>query len=93
MNIVKQPRAIDQLSVPRSLPAPRLGSGHFIMAAVLLSLGYFLIWPVILLLINSFNTAADWFVEPRAGVYAIGRTHSSDRGCFGPWVTLYLSGQ
>ena len=36
------------------------------MAAVLLSLGYFLIWPVILLLINSFNTAADWFVEPRS---------------------------
>ena len=36
------------------------------MAAVLLSLGYFLIWPVILLLINSFNTATDWFVEPRS---------------------------
>ena len=35
------------------------------MAVVLLSLGYFLIWPVILLLINSFNTASDWFVEPR----------------------------
>jgi iron(III) transport system permease protein len=36
------------------------------MAVVLLSLGYFLIWPVILLLINSFNTATDWFVEPRS---------------------------
>jgi iron(III) transport system permease protein len=36
------------------------------MAAVLLVLGYFLIWPVMLLLINSFNTASDWFVEPRA---------------------------
>ena len=35
------------------------------MAAVLLSLGYFLIWPVILLLINSLNAATDWFVEPR----------------------------
>lgn len=35
------------------------------MAAVLLSLGYFLIWPVLLLLINSFNAAGDWFVEPR----------------------------
>ena len=57
--------AVDELSIPRSLPAPRLTSGHFVMAAVLLSLGYFLIWPVILLLINSFNTAADWFVEPR----------------------------
>ena len=36
------------------------------MAALLLCLGYFLIWPVILLLINSFNTANDWFVEPRS---------------------------
>ena len=36
------------------------------MAAVLLCLGYFLIWPVMLLLINSFNTANDWFVEPRS---------------------------
>ncbi len=36
------------------------------MAALLITLGYFLIWPVILLLINSFNTAADWFVEPRS---------------------------
>jgi iron(III) transport system permease protein len=35
------------------------------MAAVLISLGYFLIWPVLLLLINSFNAAGDWFVEPR----------------------------
>src|SRR5262245_56006753 len=35
------------------------------MAAVLISLGYFLVWPVLLLLINSFNAAADWFVEPR----------------------------
>jgi iron(III) transport system permease protein len=35
------------------------------MAVMLLSLGYFLIWPVLLLLINSFNAASDWFVEPR----------------------------
>ena len=35
------------------------------MAAVLIGLGYFLIWPVLLLLINSFNAAGDWFVEPR----------------------------
>jgi iron(III) transport system permease protein len=48
------------------MPATQLRSGHFIMAAVLLTLGYFLIWPVILLLINSFNTASDWFVEPRS---------------------------
>ena len=61
-----QSSVIEEFSVPRSVPAPSLGSGHFIMAAVLLSLGYFLIWPVILLLINSFNTATDWFVEPRS---------------------------
>ena len=47
------------------MPAPRLTKGHFIMAVVLVSLGYFLIWPVLLLLINSFNAASDWFVEPR----------------------------
>jgi len=35
------------------------------MALVLVSLGYFLTWPVLLLLINSFNAASDWFVEPR----------------------------
>jgi len=35
------------------------------MAAVVIALGYFLIWPVLLLLINSFNSANDWFVEPR----------------------------
>jgi iron(III) transport system permease protein len=35
------------------------------MAVVLLVLGYFLVWPVLLLLLNSFNAAADWFVEPR----------------------------
>ena len=48
------------------MPMTRIGSGHIIMAALLITLGYFLIWPVILLLINSFNTAADWFVEPRS---------------------------
>ena len=61
----------DQLRAVRDARAAgpvklRLGAGHFIMAAVLLSLGYFLIWPVVLLLINSFNAASDWFVEPRS---------------------------
>jgi iron(III) transport system permease protein len=36
------------------------------MAAVLLVLGFLLIWPVLLILINSFNTAADWLVDPRS---------------------------
>ncbi len=58
--------AVDQISIAPPLPATRIGAGHFVMAVVLLVLGYFLIWPVILLLINSFNTANDWFVEPRA---------------------------
>src|SRR5262249_52979866 len=49
----------------RKAPALQLTTGHFIMAAVLLVLGYFLVWPVLLLLINSFNAAGDWFVEPR----------------------------
>jgi iron(III) transport system permease protein len=58
--------AVDQLSIAPPIPTTRIGAGHFTMAVVLLVLGYFLIWPVILLLINSFNTAGDWFVEPRA---------------------------
>jgi iron(III) transport system permease protein len=62
---------VEQSTVVTSIPlarpgASRVTAGHFIMAVVLLSLGYFLIWPVILLLINSFNTATDWFVEPRS---------------------------
>ena len=47
------------------MPAARIGTGHFVMAAVLLLLGYFLLWPALILLINSFNAATDWFVEPR----------------------------
>jgi iron(III) transport system permease protein len=61
---VKQSPIVDQIA-PVSVAAPRFGKGHFIMAAVVITLGYFLIWPVLLLLINSFNAASDWFVEPR----------------------------
>ena len=43
----------------------RVNEGHLIMAAILISLGFFLIVPVLLILINSFNTAADWMVDPR----------------------------
>ena len=43
-----------------------LRTAHFFMAALLLVLGFFLIWPVLLLIINSFNTASDWFFQPRA---------------------------
>jgi iron(III) transport system permease protein len=67
---VEHSPALDQITIAPPRPVSRIGTGHFIMAAVLLMLGYFLIWPVILLLINSFNTAADWFVEPRAWGFA-----------------------
>jgi iron(III) transport system permease protein len=63
---MKQSPAIDRIAIAPSAAVPRLTKGHLVMAAALLSLGYFLIWPVILLLINSFNAAADWFVEPRS---------------------------
>lgn len=56
---------IGQVAAPGSIAAPLLTKGHFIMAVLLIGLGYFLIWPVLLLLINSFNAANDWFVEPR----------------------------
>jgi len=62
---VQHTSTLDRLSAPQPVAAPRLTRGHFLMAAVLASLGYFLIWPVLLLLLNSFNAAADWFVEPR----------------------------
>jgi len=63
---VNQSSAIDQLAITPKAPAVQLTKGHFLMALLLLSLAFFLIWPVILLLINSFNTANDWFVEPRS---------------------------
>lgn len=50
---------------PVSILGVRPYQGHIIMAAVLLTLGFFMIWPVVLVLINSFNAADDWFVEPR----------------------------
>jgi iron(III) transport system permease protein len=63
---VDQSPTIDELSVPQPVAPPLLTKGHFLMALLLLSLAFLLIWPVILLLINSFNTANDWFVEPRS---------------------------
>lgn len=51
-----------EVSLPRIW---RPNQGLFIMAAVVLTIGFFLIWPTVLLLVNSFNAASDWFVEPR----------------------------
>jgi iron(III) transport system permease protein len=62
---VEHSPTIEQFPVANGVATPRLTRGHFIMAVVLIALGYFLIWPVLLLLINSFNAANDWFVEPR----------------------------
>ncbi|HYY24167.1 MAG TPA: ABC transporter permease subunit, partial [Candidatus Udaeobacter sp.] len=62
---MEQSPTLDELRVVTPVPVARPTSGHFIMAVLLLALGYFLIWPVILLLINSFNATTDWFVEPR----------------------------
>jgi iron(III) transport system permease protein len=62
---VDQSPTVEQVAVAPSAPTARIGKGHFIMAVVLIALGYLLIWPVLLLLINSFNAASDWFVEPR----------------------------
>ena len=57
--------AVRRASLARNLPRFRPGTGHFVMAAVLLLLGFYLIWPIVILLINSFNTAHDMFVDPR----------------------------
>ncbi len=62
---MEQSPTITPLSVPITISPPRLSRGHFLMAMVLIVLGYLLLWPVLLLLINSFNAANDWFVEPR----------------------------
>ncbi len=42
----------------------RVHRGSFVMAVILVVLGFYLIWPVILLLVNSFNIARDVFVGP-----------------------------
>jgi iron(III) transport system permease protein len=62
---MEQTTVFEGLNVRPHAPTARLGAGHFVMAVVLLVLGFFLIGPVLLLLLNSFNTAKDWLVEPR----------------------------
>ncbi len=41
------------------------GMGPAIMAVTLLTLGFLLVWPVLLLIINSFDARPDWFVGSR----------------------------
>src|SRR5438552_17269091 len=45
-----------------ALPTPtfrpiRIGAGHLIMAALIITIGFYIVYPVILLLINSLNIA------------------------------------
>ena len=51
----------------RTIPGTRLRLelSYVIMAGIIGFLGLFLIYPIILLLINSFNTAPEFFIGPR----------------------------
>ena len=60
MNVTQAPRAVRRRA---SLKKP--SSGTFVMALLLIVLGFYLIWPVILLMINSLDTRPDWFVGTR----------------------------
>jgi iron(III) transport system permease protein len=51
-----------------SVLAFRPTTGHFIMAVVLLGLGFYLIWPMLLLLINSFNVSEAYFSRFELGL-------------------------
>ena len=84
---MEQSPTLEHFRVARPVPVARITAGHFIMAVALLVLGYFLIWPIILLLINSFNAATDWFVEPRVWGCDTGRTRSYAPVCLDLWGT------
>ena len=49
----------------RRLTAHAPGTGTMVMAAMIVVLGFFLIYPVILILINSFNVSPEAFTRPR----------------------------
>ncbi len=56
------------MQLARPLPSVRLRmppTSAYVMAVVLLVLGFYLIWPVLLLIINSFDARPDWFVGQR----------------------------
>jgi iron(III) transport system permease protein len=74
--------------MPEITQSSKLSKGHFLMAAVLLSLGFLLVWPVLLILINSFNTAIDWFVDPREWGFSHWQAAFSQSDLF---VTLWNS--
>jgi iron(III) transport system permease protein len=55
---------MERVAVARNVALGTPRRGYFVMAAVLLVMGFYLIWPIALMLINSFNAATDMFVEP-----------------------------
>ena len=61
MNVTQAPPVTRR----RARPSKKPGMGTFVMALMLIVLGFYLIWPVILLMINSLDTRPDWFVGTR----------------------------
>ena len=59
MNVTQAPTRVRR----RAIRKP--STGTFVMAMLLIVLGFYLIWPVILLMINSLDTRPDWFVGTR----------------------------
>ena len=57
-------RLIGRLPFGSSVVGRKPGTGPFIMGVTILVLGFYLIYPVVLLLIMSFNTARDVLVGP-----------------------------
>ena len=58
-------RSVPRQAVPRRAANNQPLVAYFIMAAFILALGFFLIYPVILLMMNSFNVAPEFFIPPR----------------------------
>ena len=61
MNVTQAPPVTGR----RARPFKKPSTGTFVMALLLIVLGFYLIWPVILLMINSLDTRPDWFVGTR----------------------------
>ena len=61
MNAIQAPTPAKRRA--RSIKRP--STGTFVMALMLIVLGFYLIWPVMLLMINSLDTRPDWFVGTR----------------------------
>ncbi len=71
---------------PTELKTP--GAPFFVMAAIFLTVGMYLTVPTLLLLVSSFNTARDWFVDPFSWGLANWQTAWQERGLL---VSLFNS--